>query len=300
MNSTKKIKLIMGCDYLTDFLPGSVKLPLSEKVEILKYAYDQGICTFDVSVCSNFINAFNDFLQYTNGDVTGIGNLNWKCGFKLNNQDLWDIQNRIRRTLLKKYFTVEERKCISSLPEVIQKRWFLPNREEPILTKKEVSDIYLDEKQFEKNLKTLNGLVKIVIFGSNYLEWLTKLNRLDLIKQGLEIIRNAGFTPWSISHWPSVTAPIIRDLPFEGHWIHYNKLEQLIIPDQAFESIRQLSKPITVFRVLSCGLLSDKFQQAVQFVINSLYPDNLVIGIHSIDDINKIIKNCETDNILSF
>jgi len=280
----------MGDDYLTDFLPSSVKLPLREKVKILKYAYEHGIRTFDVSVCPNFIKAYNDFLQYTNGDTTGIGNPNWKCGFKLKDQDLWNIQDRIRKTLLKKYFSEEERKCIFSLPKVIQKRWFLPSKEKPILSVKEVSDMYLDEKQFEKNLKMLKGLVKIVVFGSDYLEWLIKLNRLDLIKQGLEIIRNAGFTPWSISHWPSVTAPIIRDLPFEGHWIHYNELEQLIVPNRALESIKQLSEPITVFRVLSYGLLSDKFQQAVKFVINSLHPDNIVIGIRSIDDIKQTTK----------
>lgn len=287
---TTKIKLIMGCDYLTDFLPGSVKLPLTEKVKILKYAYDQGIRTFDVSVCPNFIKAYDDFLQYTKGDITGIGNPNWKCGFKLKGQDLWIIQDRIRRTLLEKHFTEEERKYIFSLPEAIQKRWFLPSEENPILTLKEISDIYLDVGQFEKNLKMLKELVKIVLYGSNYLEWLIKLNRLDLIEQGLKIIKNAGFIPWSISHWPSVTAPVLRDLPFEGHWIHYNELEQLIVPDQALESIKQLSKPITIFRVLSFGLLSDKFQQAVQFAINSLHPDNLVIGIRTINDINKMVR----------
>lgn len=87
----KKTNLIMGCDYLTDFLPGSVKLSLCEKVKILKYAYDQGIRIFDVSVCPNFIKAFNNFLQDTTGDVIGIGNPNWKCGFKLKDQELWNI-----------------------------------------------------------------------------------------------------------------------------------------------------------------------------------------------------------------
>ncbi len=286
----EKNQLVMGCDYLVDFLPGSVKLPLDKKIKMLKYAYDSGIRTFDISVCPNFIQAYTQFLEHTNNDVVGIGNPNWKCGFKLNNQELWDIQHRIRKTLLEKQFTAEERKCIFSLPEVIQKRWFLPDREGPILTAEEISNIYLDANQLEKNLELLKKHVEIVVFGSNYLEWLTKLNRLDLIKQGLEIIKNAGFTPWSISHWPSVTIPILRDLPFSGHWIHYNELEQLIVPNKALDSVKQLQGPITTFRVLSSGLLSNNAQQAIQFVRDSLQYDNLVIGIRSETDIDEAIK----------
>jgi hypothetical protein len=222
--------LVIGCDFLVDFLPGSAKLPIEQKVDILKYAYAYGIRNFDISVCPNFIQAYDEFLAYTNNDVNGFGNPNWRCGFKLKDQDLWDIQDRIRKTLLEQYFTTQELSHIFSLPKIIQQRWFLPAKEEPILTKEEISAIYLDRDQFISNLSMLKDRVKIILFGSNYLEWLIKLGRLALIKQGLDIIQKMGFIPWSISHWPSVTAPIIRDLPFCGHFVHYNKLEQLIIP----------------------------------------------------------------------
>jgi hypothetical protein len=289
INHSKQLpKIIMGCDALVDFLPGLKKISINEKLDLLGYAHALGITGIDVSVCSNFISAYRQLIC-SNREFLSFGNPNWKCGIKLEDKDLWDIQDRIRVTLLKRYFNSAELNSIYCLPKWSQKRWFLPKQEALALSFSEVSKIYLDKRQLKSNLEKLDNLVDIVLFGSDYLDWLAKLNRIDLIEEGIQVIKEMGFIPFSISHWPSVVAPIIEDLPYEGHWIHYNELERLIVPQLATDFIKKLQKPIIVFRVLSAGKLAHRKKEAIQFVVDQINPRSIVVGIGSKKHIKSLL-----------
>lgn len=278
--------LIMGCDGLVDFFCLPENKPIQRKISLLKYAYDAGIRGFDCSVCPTFIQAYKQLLKYAKGPLMTIGNPNWICGYELHDVPLWYIRDRIRVTLYRRFFSAEELHAISNLPEQIQKRWFLPSPSALPLSDTEILQIYLNITRFHLNLDMLAEITKIVVFGSDYLEWFTKLGRIDLIRQGILILKSRGFDVLSISHWPSVTCDVLNELDFSGHWVHLNSLEQLIVSYSAIEGIKKIRKPITVFRILSAGDLRENPLMALNYVEASISPEHIVIGMNSEQEID--------------
>jgi hypothetical protein len=248
---------------------------------MMKFAHELGVRGFDVSMNKHVVNAFRS-LKSSYPAAIGIGNPNWRCGIKLGETDLRDIGDVVAKTLFKQKLSATQLREISEMPENRRIRWFGTSEDSTILSDEDVRNIYLDEVAYRKNLDILAGAVEFVLVGTDYADWLIPLNRVDILLRMIEIIREYGLVPISVSHWTSVTIPVLDQMNVAGHWIYLNKLEQLLSQNGAHNAIRTARKPITAFRVLAGTLLLQDMEDAFAY-LKRLGIQNVVLGADAED-----------------
>ena len=218
-------KFIMGSDAFVDFCPRD-PVPfymLSENYaySVFSAAYDYGVRGFDFSWRKQVISAISK-LRMKKNDICCFANINWRCGLMLNGIDIIDFKERFLKTICERYFSEKENNYIASLPEEIRKAWFNYNLKTNDISNKEITRIYLDRNKYKNRLKAITPIAEYCLVGTDIVDWIVVLNRLDLLEEMIELIVSYKLLPIAITHWPSITLPILSKYPFYSYFCLLN------------------------------------------------------------------------------
>lgn len=282
-------RIILGGDKFLDYWGPQARPELSTVDGVFKVmdsAYQLGVKGFDISLNSHVINAYQR-LKQLHPDVIAIGNPNWRCDIKLGDNLVCDLAPRFRKTLLDRVFTPQQVEAVNQLSPKRRRRWFDADEDVRILSETEVADIHLDEPMYRAKLDQLAGVVDFALIGTDYADWLIPLGRIDVLSRMVKIVREYGFTPISVSHWASITLPVLDQMEFVGHWVYLNNQEQLLSSAEAEAAIRRAEQPITAFRVLAGGAAVNDVESAIEY-LKDVGVQSIVIGA---DDSSQLAES---------
>lgn len=281
---------ILGGDRFLDWfsIPPPIQLTTDYTFEIMRLSYELGVRGFDISCRFNLIDAFKR-LKERFPEAIGIGNPNWLCGYKLNNTHLWDIKDRIIFTIIQKLSRENEsvKKILATIPETHRFRFLFKKGARP-LTDNEIQQIYIDQEIWFDRINSLRGVTDFCVIGSDYADWMCGLNRLDLLKWQIESVRKNGMIPVSVSHWASITIPLLDKEDFGAHWIYANRAWMYLDPESAATSIRAASKPITAFKILSNIRLPDEIESTICW-LRKLGVKSFIIGLENPEQVKSTL-----------
>lgn len=281
---------ILGGDRFLDWfsvLP-PIQLTTDYTFKIMRLSYEFGVRGFDISCRFNLINAFKQ-LKECFPEVIGIGNPNWLCGYKLHNTHLWDIKDRIILTIIQKLSRENEsvKKILATIPETHRFRFIIKKETHP-LTDDEIQQIYIDQEIWFDRINSLRGITDFCVIGSDYADWMCALNRLDLLRWQIESVRKNGMIPISVSHWASITIPLLDKEDFGAHWIYANRAWTYLDSESAATAIRAASKPITAFKILSYIRLPDEIESTICWLKN-LGVKSFIVGLENPEQVKSTL-----------
>lgn len=254
-------KLILGGDRFLGWFGGGNDTITSELYvsSIMEKCYQIGVRGFDMSVKEEVINSFNS-LKRRHPEVVGIGNPNWKCGVHLNGKPLMEFPERIISTMFGS-FSDSHRKDVGKLGYPA-KKWF--SNLDKSLSSEEISAIEINYDVFEQKVQKLKEC-DFCLIGPNPLDCLVILERTDLIRKLIDIVRKHGLIPLGLSHLTAISIPKMDKLDFAGYWTWINKEFQFPNEDDAWKAIGSTSRPVTAMKVLAGGKISD-IEGAISYI----------------------------------
>lgn len=274
---------ILGGDKFCDWfavVPPPARLTTEYAFEMMKASYDLGVRGFDISCRYNLIEAFRQ-LKSIYPDAIGIGNPNWKGGYKLGSEHLWDVKDRVISTII--YYS----KCGTGMSAETHHFEKYLNQGATILTKPEIKNIRIDESIWLDRLKQLRGLVDFCLIGADYADWMCGLDRLDLLRWQIAAVRSSGMIPVSVSHWADVTIPLLDQEDFAAHWIYADRNGMFMNHESAVDAVRGASKPITAFKILGQGRLAANIVPNISW-LKSLGVKSFLFGLDNLQHMQEL------------
>lgn len=275
---------ILGGDRFCDWFsvaPPPINLTTEYVFEIMKASYDLGVLGFDISCRFNVIEAFSR-LKKIYPDIIGIGNPNWKCGYKLGDVHLWDIKERIISTIIH-HSIKEEGVCIPNFagaPEACRFEKYL-NGEIKTLTELEIGQIYIDEAIWLGRIKQLRDITDFCLVGADYADWMCSLDRLDLLRWQIETVRKNNMIPVSVSHWADTTIPLMEKEDFAAHWVYADPSKMFLKHEAAVNAVANASKPVTAFKILGHTRLLADIEPNIKW-LERLGVKSIVLGLENL------------------
>ena len=245
-------RLIMGCDR---FLRKNYTLKGEEAREniygIMKAAVAGGADGVDVNIDSEDVFEAFKRLKTEIPTLTGIGDPNMNCGFSYNGTHLKAYEKQIIRTVFNNCLSEKEKKIISEKSSLYLKSFFNLQGADISDGLFDISDISLDKGKWLERIERLSEYCEYCLFGADYADWLIALGRDDLLGYQCRTILEVGMRPVSVSHWTSVSLPVLDKLEgVVGHWILSNEDCVSFDLKSAVEAIEESKGIITGFRVL--------------------------------------------------
>ncbi|GEM_PF-3034705 len=293
---------ILGGDRFCDWfstVPSPTQLTTDYTFKMMRLSYELGVRGFEISCRYNLIDSFKR-LKTRFPEAVGIGNPNWRCGYKLENTHLWDVKDRIILTIIKKFNQDKTlQKMLATIPQTHSLSRFLVKKETIPLTDHEIQQIHIDQDIWFDRINLLRGVADFCVIGSDYADWMCALNRLDLLRWQIKTVRDNGMIPVSVSHWASVTIPTLEKEDFAAHWIYANKIWMYLNPESASAAIRESAKPITAFKILSNIELPEEIESTI-CRLKKLGVRSFIVGLENpgqaISTLPRVMRALRCDN----
>lgn len=279
-------RLILGSDRFVDIFP---KPRPPEQLEEA-YIYDMmegvvkyGVAGFDLNTMSeNVLSAFAR-LQGKHGEaVVGIGDPNWKCGYMLRDQHLWDIKPRVIRTLVESHMDQSSRALVAKLPEKNRRFWFNLDPQAEPLSQSDIDEIYINEEEWLSRVRRIQPLADFCLFGADYADWMLLFGRQDLLLWQLNTIRDHDLIPVAVFHWTSLSMPKLDSLPVGAHWTLGNLEAMYLSTQEAVRAIRAADNPVTCFRTLRGISVPDEIRKAFEWLHFEVGAQGFVLGVDNL------------------
>lgn len=274
-------ELILGADRFIDIFPKprpSHLLTQEHVLGVMEAAYRAGCRGFDLNTASdNVLSAF-DTIKARNRDAVGIGDPNWRCGFKLGDSHLMDLKGRVIRTVVERRLDVDSLGLVERLPAKNRSFFFGFPAEANALTDQEISQIWIDEHIWCERLERLRNSADFCLVGADYADWLVALGREDLLEWQVRSVSDRGMIPVAVFHWASLTLPAIHRLRVGACWTLGNREVMYLSTDSAVSAIQASSLPVTCFRVLRGIRIPDQIPETVEWLVRHVGARSLVIG----------------------
>ncbi len=272
--------MILGGDAFLDYWGEQQNRSLGTVEGVLKIieaSYSEGVRGMDVSMNPHVIKAFNVFNQKKS--LIGFANPNWLLKIISGNNLLWDVKAKFDSYIINKY----HEQIFQLKQENIEawKDWFEYATYARPATDSEIRKLKFDTLDYRNRLQQFKGICKYCLIGGNYADWAILLNRIDIIKQQIEVTLEEGFIPISITHFPSETLHKLEELDVQGHWILLSKDRQLFTKSRLRKTLSNITKPVFCFRTLGFGRLSDNIGIAFEYLVNEYRPQGIVVGVEN-------------------
>lgn len=278
--------IILGSDRFLDVFPKPrppEQLELPYILEVMTTAHQHGVGGFDVNpVSHNVVEAFGVLKRRYGDAVVGIGDPNWRCGYKLRGTDIMDMERRVIRTIVEQYMDEASKSLIARLPEKNRRFWFEVDSSAPPLSHADIDGIYIDEEVWLPRIERLSSLCNFCLFGAHYADWMVCLGRQDLLVWQVDSIRDAGMIPVSVCHWTSLTLPKLDGLLAGAHWTLGNLEAMYLSTSEAIAAVQRAKKPVTCFRVLRGISIPEEIEKALKWLRGHVGASSLVIGVDNV------------------
>lgn len=280
-------RVILGSDRFLDiFLNPRPPWQFEEEYvfSMMKCAISYGIAGFDLSTMSeNVLRAFQRLKYLVGDDAIGIGNPNWRCGYKLGDQHLKDIKPRIIRTLVENCISVADLRKIERLADKTRDFWFGFDSATHPLSPSEVRAIHIEESEWISRLNRLADLADFCLIGADYADWMLLLGRQDLLRWQIATIRQHGMVPVSVCHWTSLSLPKLDRMEVAAHWTLGNLEQMYLSTASAISAIRKRRKPVTCFRILRGIERPRGIASAIAWLRDVVGASSVVVGVDNED-----------------
>jgi hypothetical protein len=283
---------ILGGDRFCDWFavrPPAAQLTTEYTYMMMHTAYEHGVRGFDLSCRFNLIDAFKQ-LRKRFPEAVGVANPNWLCGYQLNGTPLWELKDRIiSRIILDREGPDRPLTVIpAAVPEDQRFQSFLSGKKVNPLSDGEIENFTIAAEVWEGRLKQFQGVTDFCLVGADYADWMCALGRLDLLDWQAEKVRRSGMIPVSVSHWPSITIPLLDHRDCAAHWIYARGERFLLDRSRALAAIRAAEKPITAFKILQGIRLPDEVG-AVIGRLRSLGVQSFVFGLEHPEQAHAVL-----------
>ncbi|MBU1974058.1 MAG: hypothetical protein KKH52_01540, partial [Nanoarchaeota archaeon] len=261
--------VIMGEDHFTGWFKkckkySSEKARATDYQKTIQIAYDLGVRGFSISPHLTLIKVLKKFKQ-ENSEIVCIANPHWQSNYYLGKESLWSKKNMERLAASEKYYSKSD--CLWFKEADIKKRF----------SKEEINAFTLDEKEYQQQLKTFS-FCDFSLVGNLGRSALVLLNRTDLIKREIALVRKAGLIPLGICEGGALALLQLEKLNLAGTWVWINRHFCCPNLNTALKVIKQSKKPITGYKILSTENFN--LEKSISFIKSIKQIKSIVVGVN--------------------
>lgn len=245
---------------------------------VMRACYEAGGLAYDLSFMEN-VRLFRRLKEETGDELIGFGNPTWEQGVFLNGRFLQYSRDRIIRTLVDQLWPREIARIVEEKLSHEAVLVFGYDRDASLLSEKEIESIYLDEEVFLHRLSIFEDCQYILMGGADA-DYLVSLGRMDIVARMADIVREAGYTPYLLSQYPSLVLPRVEEagVKVDGYAVPLNREWSWFTRDACLEAVCSTDKPVIAFMPLASGQLKKDVRGALEWLYAEAGVDSILYG----------------------
>ncbi len=246
--------------------------------EAIEIAYSKGVRGFSMSPQNTLLQVLKNFKK-EHQDIVCIANPHWQKHYYLGKESLWDQKNLIKLRATQLSLNEELKNC----------EWHKNSNIEDRLDEEEINSIRLDEEEYKKSLKKFH-FCDFWLVGNIGTSAFILLNRFDIIKKEIELVRKSGMCPIGMCQGGGLALKGYERLDIGGTWIWINK--NFVCPnlEYALKEIKKAKKPITAYKIFTNPEGFD-FKKSIEFIKRIKQIKSVVVGVENGDQARGTFTN---------
>ncbi|HII71642.1 TPA: hypothetical protein HA265_02705 [Candidatus Woesearchaeota archaeon] len=232
----------------------------------LETAYSLGVRGFSMSPHETLIKVLKRFKR-ENQDVACISNHHWQTNYYVGKESLWEEKNLKRLA-----------RSVADINGCQQDHKWLKGNEEAF-AKEDIKNIRLDEKEYSESVLRFKDFCDFALVGNIGISALAILEREDIIKKEIKIVRKEGMIPLGMCEGGGAL-DVIEKLGVAGTWVWINRHEAFPDLDTALEKLKYANKPVTAYRVFQSPEGFD-IAKSVNFIKDIPTIKTIVVGVEN-------------------
>lgn len=278
--------VIMGEDAFTGWFDGKFRFSEFERLktysQTLEQSYLMGVKGF---VATNQETLKQSLIQFKNknSDIICIANNHFRSHYYYKKESLWGNEHREKLIAT----------MLSKLSDPIQVNWFNDIDTKNIYTKTEISRLYLNEIEYEKQVINCKDLCDFFVIGNLWYNSLFLLDRVDIISKEIEIVRSHGLVPVGIVECGTNVLNTLEALGIKVAWIWVNRFEAFPSLQKMLKTIQDSKTPLTAFRILKSSFQKLDIARSVDFIRNTNNIRSVLLGVDNKMQAKETFSICQ-------
>ncbi len=278
---TKKYPtIIMGEDQFTGWFKKCKKYN-SEKERAVAYkqtievAYSKGVRGFSMSPHPTLIKILKHF-KMKHPNIVCIANPHWHKNYYLHNESLWSNENMEKLKASEIFYGAKS---------LIKNNKFKETNIKKIFSREEIDLFRLDEKEYLEQLNQFN-FCDFILIGNLGKNALIHLEREDIIKREIKLVRDYGRIPIGICEDGGLNLSKYEKMNISGTWILLNKYKNYPKLNDILKIIKKSKKPLTAYRIF-VNPKGFNLENPISFIKNINQIKSIVVGVENKEQAEK-------------